>query len=41
MVNTPSITREDLEAAIADPRWKTDAAYRNKIERQWMEARNG
>jgi len=41
MVNTPSITREDLEAAIADPRWKTDAAYRNKIERQWMAARNG
>ena len=40
MVNTPAITREDLEAAIADPRWKTDAAYRNKIERQWMSSQN-
>lgn len=40
MVNTPSITREDLEAAIADPRWKSDAAYRNKIERQWLSAQN-
>ena len=40
MVNSPSITREDLEAAIADPRWKTDAAYRNKIERQWMASQN-
>ncbi len=37
-VNTPGMTREDLEAAIADPRWKTDNAWRSKIERQWMEA---
>lgn len=40
MVNSPAITREDLEAAIADPRWKTDAAFRNKVERQWMASRN-
>jgi hypothetical protein len=37
-VNTPAITREDLEAAIADPRWKTDQAFRSRIERQWMES---
>ena len=40
MVNAPSITREDLEAAIADPRWKSDAAFRNKVERQWMASQN-
>jgi hypothetical protein len=39
-VNTPSITREDLEAAIADPRWKTDAGFRSKIEKQWMQAQS-
>lgn len=39
-INTPSITREDLEAAIADPRWKTDAGFRSKIEKQWMQAQS-
>lgn len=34
----PSMTREDLEAAIADPRWQSEPAWRQKIERQWMEA---
>lgn len=32
----PEMTREDLEAAIADPRWTTDKAFRSRIEKQWM-----
>ena len=38
MVDTPQISKLDLEQAIADPRWKTDAAWRQSIEKQWMEA---
>ena len=38
VVNTPQISKLDLEQAIADPRWKTDAAWRQSIEKQWMEA---
>lgn len=38
MVDTPQISKLDLEQAIADPRWKTDAAWRQRIEKQWMEA---
>jgi len=34
--SAPEITREDLESAIADPRWQSDPAWRSKIERQWM-----
>lgn len=37
-VNSPGMTKEDLDAAIADPRWRTDSAWRTRIERQWMEA---
>ena len=32
----PEMTRDDLEAAIADPRWTTDTAFRTRIEKQWM-----
>jgi hypothetical protein len=39
-VNSPEITREDLELAIADPRWKTDTAFRTRVEKQWMQANN-
>jgi len=39
-VNSPSMTKEDLEAAIADPRWLTDAGFRTKVEKQWAEANN-
>ena len=38
MAEKPQMTQADLEAAIADPRWLTDAAYRTKFERQWEEA---
>jgi len=38
MVNSPQISKSDLEQAINDPRWKTDAAWRQSIEKQWMEA---
>mgnify|MGYP006908228320 CR=1 FL=1 len=34
----PAMTREDLEAAIADPRWRSEPAWRQKIEKQWMES---
>lgn len=37
-VNSPSMTREDLEAAIADPRWMNDIGFRSRIEKQWAEA---
>ena len=37
-VNSPSMTREDLEAAIADPRWLNDIGFRSKVEKQWAEA---
>ena len=37
-VNQPDMTRADLEVAIADPRWKTDAPWRTKIEQKWMQA---
>lgn len=38
VVNKPEMTKEDLESAISDPRWKTDAPWRTKIENQWMQA---
>tara|TARA_R110000803_G_scaffold67203_1_gene128835 strand:- start:7143 stop:7892 length:750 start_codon:yes stop_codon:yes gene_type:complete len=39
-IHAPSITKEDLETAIADPRWKTDTSFRTRIEKQWMSANN-
>ena len=39
-VATSSMSRADLEAAIADPRWTTDPLFRTKIEQQWMESNN-
>jgi len=39
-VNAPQMTRQDLEAAIADPRWLTDVAWRTSVEKQWMDANN-
>jgi len=38
VVEQQDFTREDLESAIADPRWKTDAGWRTKIERQWFQS---
>ena len=38
VVDQQDFTREDLESAIADPRWKTDAAWRTKMERQWFQS---
>ncbi len=38
VVDQLDFTREDLESAIADPRWKTDAAWRTKMERQWFQS---
>lgn len=40
MVSQKSMTVEDLQAAIADPRWRSDDIWRGKIERQWMEAQS-
>lgn len=37
-VNQPDMSRSDLEVAIADPRWKTDAPWRTQIEQKWMAA---
>ena len=38
VVEQQDFTREDLESAIADPRWKTDAGWRTKMERQWFQS---
>ena len=38
VVEQQDFTREDLESAIADPRWKTDASWRTKMERQWFQS---
>lgn len=38
--SAPEMTRADLESAIADPRWTSDAGWRTKIEQQWMAAQN-
>jgi hypothetical protein len=38
VVEQQEFTREDLESAIADPRWKTDAGWRTKMERQWFQS---
>ena len=38
VVNKAEMTKEDLDAAISDPRWRTDAPWRTKIENQWMQA---
>ena len=39
-VSTPEMSRSDLEAAIADPRWKSDPSFRTKIEQQWLKSNN-
>lgn len=36
----PEMTRDDLNAAIADPRWTTDTAFRTRIEKQWFATQN-
>jgi len=38
VVEQQEFTKEDLNVAIADPRWKTDAAWRTKMERQWFQS---
>lgn len=37
---SPEMTREDLEGAIADPRWQTDVGFRTKVEKQWLNSQN-
>ncbi len=39
-VNSSEISRLDLESAIADPRWQSDASWRQKIEQQWFKTSN-
>jgi hypothetical protein len=38
VVQQSDFTRQDLEVAIADPRWKSDAAWRTKKEGQWFQS---
>ena len=40
VVSEPEMTVTDLQQAIADPRWQTDAVWRTKIEQKWMAANN-
>ena len=37
VVAEPEMTVTDLQQAIADPRWQTDAVWRTNIEKKWME----
>ena len=37
-IQQESMTKDDLQAAIADPRWQTDAAWRGKMEKQWFQS---
>ena len=37
VVAEPETTVTDLQQAIADPRWQTDAVWRTNIEKKWME----
>ena len=36
VVQAQELSKEDLDTAIADPRWNTDQNFRQKFERQWM-----
>ena len=36
-IQQSKMTKEDLDSAVSDPRWKTDAGWRTKIERQWFQ----
>lgn len=40
VVAEPEMTVTDLQQAIADPRWQSDAVWRTKIEKKWMEVNN-
>ena len=37
-VNSGQMTKEELDAAVNDPRWLSDANWRQGIEKRWMEA---
>ena len=37
-IQQESMTKDDLQVAIADPRWQTDAAWRGKMEKQWFQS---
>ena len=37
-IQQESMTKDDLQSAIADPRWQTDAAWRGKMEKQWFQS---
>lgn len=37
VVAEPEMTVTDLQQAIADPRWQSDAVWRTNIEKKWME----
>lgn len=39
-VNTPAMTRADLEAAMQDPRYGKDRIYTDGITSKWMKAQN-
>ena len=37
-VATQSMTEQDLQSAINDPRWKSDAAWRTQMEQKWYQS---
>ena len=37
-IQQETMTRQDLDAAISDPRWQTDAAWRTQMEQKWFQS---
>ena len=37
-IQQETMSRQDLEVAISDPRWQTDAAWRTQMEQKWFQS---
>jgi hypothetical protein len=37
-IQQETMSRQDLEVAIADPRWHSDAAWRTQMEQKWFQS---
>tara|TARA_R110001592_G_scaffold21470_1_gene86525 strand:+ start:3733 stop:4497 length:765 start_codon:yes stop_codon:yes gene_type:complete len=40
VVSQSDFSKSDLDSAIADPRWKSDASWRTSIEQKWFQSQN-
>ena len=37
-IQQDSMTKQDLDSAISDPRWQSDAAWRTQMEQKWFKS---